>query len=171
MTLADAVKQHKLHDKHGKLAGDVIIAYRCFEAYANNPNAAKRNQITAKYYKAVYISRGLITKSPPLSNSAPILSLFEVVNDEANEFPEAKVRYGDCLFNGKGIEKSESEAFKYFAEAAENGVIIGMYNVGHMYYNGIGCTKDIEKAKNYIELAAYNGYEPVVMSITFKYVF
>jgi TPR repeat protein len=34
-----------------------------------------------------------------------------------------------------------------------------MYNVGNMYYNGVGCKKDIEKAKNYIDLAAYNGYE------------
>ncbi|CAB4446654.1 unnamed protein product [Rhizophagus irregularis] len=160
MTLADAVKQHKIF-KSGKPSGDVRTAYRCFEAYANNPNATKRNQITAKYYKAVYISRGF-AKSPPNKDKIVAELFKEVADDEANEYPEAKVRYGDCLFNGKGVEKSESEALKYFEQAAEDGVVVAMYNVGNMYYNGIGCTKDIEKAKNYIELAAYNGYEAAI---------
>ncbi|PKY56984.1 HCP-like protein, partial [Rhizophagus irregularis] len=78
-------------------------------------------------------------------------------DDEENEYPEARVRYGDCLFNGKGVDKNESEALKYFEKAAEDGVVVAMYNVGNMYYNGVGCKKDIEKAKNYIELAVYNG--------------
>ena len=37
-----------------------------------------------------------------------------------------------------------------------------MYNVGNLYYNGIGCEKDIEKANHYIRLAAYNGYEHAI---------
>ncbi|RGB40251.1 kinase-like domain-containing protein [Rhizophagus diaphanus] len=164
MTLADAMKQHKLYDRRGMPSGDVKTAYRCFEAYANNSNAVKRNQITAKYYKAYYISRGLV-EGPPNKDKIVAEILKEVADDEANDHPETKLRYGDCLFNGKGIEKNESEALKYFEKAAEDGFVVAMYNVGKMYYNGIGCTKDIEKAKNYFELAAYNGYEP---AITFR---
>ncbi|PKY62652.1 HCP-like protein [Rhizophagus irregularis] len=161
MTLADAVKQHKLHNKYGKLDGDVKTAYKCFEAYANNPNTTKRDRITAKYYKAYYISRGF-AESPPNKDKIVAELFKEVADYEANKYPEAKVRYGDCLFNGKGVEKNKSEALKYFEQAAEDGVVVAMYNVGNMYYNGIGCAKDIEKAKHYIELAVYNGYEPAI---------
>ncbi|POG79315.1 kinase-like domain-containing protein [Rhizophagus irregularis DAOM 181602=DAOM 197198] len=83
----------------------------------------------------------------------------EVADDEANEFPEAKVRYGDCLYNGKGVKQNHSEALKYFEKAAEDGIKIAMYNAGNMYYNGNGCTRDIEKAKYYMNLSAYNGHE------------
>ncbi|PKY56155.1 HCP-like protein [Rhizophagus irregularis] len=164
MTLTDAAKQHKLYNKHGKPAGDLKTAYKCFEAYANLGNTggtASRNQIKAKYYKALYISRGLVP-SPPNKDKI-IAELFkEVADDEANEFPEAKVRYGDCLCYGKGVEQDVSEALKYFEKAAEDGVKVAMYNAGNMYYNGIGCTKDIEKAKYYLKLAAYNDYEPAI---------
>ncbi|CAB4488123.1 unnamed protein product [Rhizophagus irregularis] len=160
MTLNDAAKQHKLF-RNGKPSGDVKTAYKCFEAYANNPNTTNRNQITAKYYKAVYISRGF-AESPPNKDKIVAELFKEVADDEANEYPEARVRYGDCLFNGKGVDKNESEALKYFEKAAEDGVVVAMYNVGNMYYNGVGCAKDIEKAKYYIELAVYNGYEAAI---------
>uniref|UniRef100_U9U394 Protein kinase domain-containing protein n=1 Tax=Rhizophagus irregularis (strain DAOM 181602 / DAOM 197198 / MUCL 43194) TaxID=747089 RepID=U9U394_RHIID len=160
MTLADAAKQHKMY-KNGKPSGDVKTAYKCFEAYTNNPNTTKRNRVTAKYYKAVYISRGFV-ESPPNKDKIVAELFKEVADDEENEYPEARVRYGDCLFNGKGVDKNESEALKYFEKAAEDGVVVAMYNVGNMYYNGVGCKKNIEKAKNYIELAVYNGYEAAI---------
>jgi TPR repeat protein len=164
MTLADAAKQHKLYYKNGKPCGDVETAYKCFEAYANNPNTTKRNQITAKYYKAIYISNGLI-ESPPNKDKIVAEIFKEVADDETSEtskHSEAKLRYGNCLYYGKGVEKNESEAHKYFEEAAEDGIKVAMYNVGIMYYKGIGCTKDIEKAKYYMELAVYNGYEVAI---------
>ncbi|PKC76252.1 hypothetical protein RhiirA1_513262 [Rhizophagus irregularis] len=161
MTLADAAKQHKMYKKNGKPVGDVKTAYKCFEEYANNPNTTKRNRITAKYYKAVYILKGLV-EGPPNKDKIVAEIFKEVADDEANEHPEAKAWYGYCLFNGKGVEKNESEALKYFEQAAEDDIKVAMYNVGKMYYNGYECTKDIEKAKNYIELAAYNCYEPAI---------
>ncbi|PKB98354.1 HCP-like protein [Rhizophagus irregularis] len=161
MTLADAEKQHKLYNNHDKLVGDVITAYKCFEAYANLGNTggtANRNQIKAKYYKAYYILKELI--EDPTNKDEIVAELFkEVADDEANEFPEAKVRYGDCLYHGKGVDQNFSEALKYFEKAAEDGFKVAMYNAGNMYYNGIGCTKDIEKAKYYMKLAAYGDYE------------
>ncbi|CAB4441367.1 unnamed protein product [Rhizophagus irregularis] len=163
MTLADAAKQHKMF-KNGRPSGDVKTAYKYFEAYANLGNTggtANRNQITAKYYKAIYISRGF-AESPPNKDKI-IAELFkEVADDDANEHPDAKVRYGACLFSGKGVDKNESEALKYFEKAAEDGIVVAIYNVGNMYYNGIGCKKNIEKAKNYIELGVYNGYEAAI---------
>ncbi|CAI2169385.1 2835_t:CDS:2 [Funneliformis geosporum] len=132
MTLAEAEKQHKMVDKNGSPAGDLKNAYKCFEAFA------RRKQIKAKYYKAYYISKGyddldLSTKDKEIM----IAGLFkEVANDEANEFPEAKLRYGDCLYHGKGVDQNLTEALKYFEKAAEDGLRVAMYNVGNLYYNG-----------------------------------
>ncbi|GES75769.1 kinase-like domain-containing protein [Rhizophagus clarus] len=163
MTLTEAAKQHKMIDKNGKPAGDVKTAYKCFEAYANlsKTNTANRNQIKAKYYKAYYISRGLV-ESPPNKDEIVAELFKEVADDEANEFPEAKVRYGDCLYNGKGVEQNFSEALKYFEKAAEDGFKVAMYNAGNIYYNGISGVKDKEKAIYYMKLAAYNDYEPAI---------
>ncbi|CAB4482487.1 unnamed protein product [Rhizophagus irregularis] len=164
MTLTDAAMQHRLYNRHGKLAGDLKTAYKCFEAYANLGNTggtANRNQIKAKYYKAYYISKEFV-ESPPNKDKIVAELFKEVADNEANEFPEAKVRYGDCLYHGKGVDQNFSEALKYFEKAAEDGFKIAMYNVGDMYYNGVGCTKDIEKAKYYMKLAAYNNYESAI---------
>ncbi|GBB91325.1 hypothetical protein RclHR1_18540004, partial [Rhizophagus clarus] len=113
MTLTEAAKQHKLF-KGGKPVGDTRTAYKCFEAYANlgEKNRANRNQIIAKYYKAYYISKGLAPTNPPDKDKVVAELFKEVADDEANEFPEAKVRYGDCLYYGKGVGQNFSEALK-----------------------------------------------------------
>ncbi|CAB4388336.1 unnamed protein product [Rhizophagus irregularis] len=116
--------------------------------YMTLADAAKQH----KMYK-----NGLV-EGPPNKDKIVAEVYKEVADDEANEYPEAKLRYGDFLFHGKGIEKNKSEALKYFEKAAEDGFRVALYNVGKMYYDGIGCTKDIEKAKYYMELAAYNCY-------------
>src|SRR5207248_8931338 len=100
MTLADAAKQHKMVDRSGKIIGDIKTAYKCFEAYANlNRNNANHDQIKAKYYKALYISRELVKLSINKEEQYKIVAgLYkEVADDETDEFPEALLRYGDCL--------------------------------------------------------------------------
>ncbi|RIA89381.1 hypothetical protein C1645_200975 [Glomus cerebriforme] len=159
MTLSEATKQHKLVDKTGYPIGDIETAYKCFEAYANFSKS--RNQIKAKYYKAYYISRGLVES--PKEKDKMVAELFkEVSDDEANEFPEAKVRYGHCLYNGKGVEQDFAEALKYFEKAAVDGFKVAMYNAGNIYYKGINGKQDKEKAINYMKMAAYNDYEPAI---------
>ncbi|CAB4440945.1 unnamed protein product [Rhizophagus irregularis] len=131
MTLADAAKQHKIY-KNGKPSGDVKTAYKCFEAYTNNPNTTKRNRITAKYYKAVYISRGFV-ESPPNKDKIVAELFKEVADDEENEY----LKQEWCC-------SSNVQRWKI--------CIIMVLDV----------KKDIEKAKNYIELAVYNGYEAAI---------
>ncbi|UZO15572.1 uncharacterized protein OCT59_006990 [Rhizophagus irregularis] len=162
MTLAEAAKQHKRVDKQGKPLGDVKTAYKCFEAYANS-NTTTRNQIMAKYYKAYYISKGFV-EGPP-DKEKIVADLFkEVADDEANEFPDAKLRYGICLYNGKGVKKDLSEALKYFEQAAENGYMVAMYNAGKLYYEGVSeigkvvVEKNVDKAIYYMRLANYHNY-------------
>jgi TPR repeat protein len=162
MTLAEAARQHKMVDKNGKPSGDTKTAYKCFEAYVNSDTTV-RNKIVAKYYKAYYISRGLVDNIKDKDKDRIVAELYkEVADDEANEFPEAKLRYGDCLYHGKGVEKNLSEALKYFEQAAENGFKVAMYNTGKLYYEGTAGEKNEEKAIYYMNLAIYNEYEPAV---------
>ncbi|CAG8618734.1 9280_t:CDS:2, partial [Funneliformis mosseae] len=93
-----------------------------------------------------------------------IAELFkEVADDEANEFPEAKLRYGDCLYNGKGVKQNLVEALKYFEKAAENGLKVAMYNAGNLHFKGCGGDKrDLQKAEYYMKLAAYIEYPPAI---------
>uniref|UniRef100_U9T555 HCP-like protein n=2 Tax=Rhizophagus irregularis TaxID=588596 RepID=U9T555_RHIID len=165
MTLAEAAKQHKIFDRQGKPSGDTKTAYKCFESYAD-ADTTVRNKIVAKYYKAYYISRGLVEGLKEIKDKDKdriVAELYkEVADDEANEFPEAKLRYGDCLYNGKGVEKNLSEALKYFEQAADNGFKVAMYNAGKLYYNGDGVEKNKEKAIKYMNLAIFNEYEPAM---------
>jgi TPR repeat protein len=163
MTLTEAAKQHKLINKSGKCIGDIRTAYKCFDAYANLTKTSMiiRNHIKAKYYKAYYISRGLVDS--PKDKDKIVAELFrEVADDEVNEFPDAKVRYGDCLYNGKGVKQDLAKALEYFEKAADDGIKEAMYNTGKLYWNGICGTKNIEKATHYLKLAAYNEYEPAI---------
>ena len=162
MSLAEAEKQHRMCDKYGNAVGEIKAAYKCFEAYA------ALNQIKAKYYKAYYILKDLIKLDEagidPKEKDKIVAELFREVadDDEANEFPEAKLRYGDCLYNGRGVERNLPEALKYFEKAADNGLKVAMYNVGNLYYKGSAGEQDIEKATHYMRLAVYNKYAPAI---------
>src|ERR1044071_5487210 len=84
MTLAKAVKQHKLVDKSGRPIGDMKTAYKCFEAYANLAQSnTNSNQIKAEYYKAYYISMGLDNSDHISSGEKDkiVASLFKEVAD------------------------------------------------------------------------------------------
>ncbi|CAB4433423.1 unnamed protein product [Rhizophagus irregularis] len=163
MTLAEAAKQHMMVDRYGKPSGDTKTAFKCFEAYAD-ADTTVRNKVVAKYYKAYYLSKGLDNYSYNKDRDRIVAELYkEVADDEANEFPEAKLRYGYCLYDGIGVEKNLSEALKYFEQAADNGIKVAMYNAGKLYYNGDdGVWRDKEKAIKYMKLAIYNGYEPAI---------
>src|SRR5688572_5735956 len=116
MTLDEAKKHHKYFYKN-QLVGNLKIAYKCFEAYA------KLDQINAKYYKAYYLLKGYDESDLSDAEKEKIAAqLFKEVadQDEVNEFPMAKIRYGNCLYHGKGVEKDLPEALKYFERAADN---------------------------------------------------
>ncbi|CAG8698071.1 8609_t:CDS:2 [Funneliformis mosseae] len=111
-----------------------------------------------------YMTLAEAEKQHRLDKEKVIAELFkEVADDEANEFPEAKLRYGDCLYNGKGVKQNLVEALKYFEKAAENGLKVAMYNAGNLHFKGCGGDKrDLQKAEYYMKLAAYNEYPPAI---------
>jgi TPR repeat protein len=56
-----------------------------------------------------------------------------------------------------GIKKDTDKAFELFHRAAELGSSLAYNNLGTMYYNGEGVSKDEAKAKQYLEKAAIAG--------------
>ena len=53
---------------------------------------------------------------------------------------------GICYEMGIGVEDNETEAFKYYTLAADNGNVTSMYRTGLCYYNGVGVKQWLLKA-------------------------
>lgn len=64
---------------------------------------------------------------------------------------------GICYEMGIGVEENETEAFKYYTLAAENGNVTSMYRIGLCYYNGVGVKENYAEAYRWFTDAAGNG--------------
>src|SRR5688572_25584602 len=124
MTVDEAAKQHKLAE------GKKDIAFKCFEAYAD------LGDMKAKYFKAYYIQQGLVELDMDQKEKNGLAAeLFKEVADSGDEYPEAQLRYGNCLIKGIGVKKNLKEAALYFTKAAENGQVVGMFNAASLYFS------------------------------------
>ena len=56
---------------------------------------------------------------------------------------------GQLYSEGKGVEKNEEEAFKWYKKAAENGDSGSAHEVGRRYKMGIGVKKDENEAQKW----------------------
>lgn len=61
--------------------------------------------------------------------------------------------------NSKYEDKQFDQAIPYLEEASNRGNARAQYSLGHMYENGEGLNKDIDKAKEYYHLAANQGHK------------
>ena len=57
------------------------------------------------------------------------------------------------------LEELNERAFAIYEKLAEAGNADGMYNCGVMFDSGVGVEKDLEKAREYFEMAASMGSE------------
>ncbi len=55
-----------------------------------------------------------------------------------------------------GVEENETEAFKYYTLAADNGNTTSMYRTGLCYYNGVGVKQNYAEAYRWFTDAAGN---------------
>ena len=63
---------------------------------------------------------------------------------------------GICYEMGIGVEENETEAFKYYTLAADNGNTTSMYRTGLCYYNGVGVKQNYAEAYRWFTDAAGN---------------
>lgn len=69
----------------------------------------------------------------------------------------AQLFLGYCYIKEEEVEKDPSEAFVWMNKAAKNGNIDAMWNVGLLYHDGIGVSKDLSKAYDFLQKAADKG--------------
>jgi len=65
---------------------------------------------------------------------------------------------GNALRYGDGVEKNETESFKWIFEASKANQKESIYSVGLAYDNGFGVSVDKGKAFTYYKKAAELGY-------------
>ncbi|MFR5657561.1 MAG: tetratricopeptide repeat protein [Butyricimonas faecihominis] len=68
-------------------------------------------------------------------------------------------RLGYMYSEGVGVDANASEAVKWFRKSAEQGYMIGQYNMGLMYELGRGIGKDVNEAIRWYRKAADQGYQ------------
>lgn len=73
---------------------------------------------------------------------------------------EGMIKWGECLYLGKGIRKDAQQAIQWFERAYENGIDGAAYYLGRCYAEGEGIIQDIDKAKDLFdeELKKRNSY-------------
>jgi TPR repeat protein len=69
-----------------------------------------------------------------------------------------------CL-RGQGIEMNPTLALRFFRDAADQGSLSAMYEIGHMFEHGLGVTVDNETAVLWYEKASQPGYRPAQRSL------
>lgn len=75
---------------------------------------------------------------------------------KAAEFEWYSEGLGICYEMGIGVEDNETEAFKYYTLAADNGNAMSMYRTGLCYYNGVGVKENYAEAYRWFADAAGN---------------
>ena len=73
---------------------------------------------------------------------------------------EGMLKWGECLYLGRGIRKDVQQAIKWFERAYENGIDGAAYYLGRCYAEGEGIIQNIDKAKDLFdeELQKKNSY-------------
>jgi len=99
--------------------------------------------------------------------------LYARVLEEANRLQEAAQYYqaaadagiafaadalGTFYYSGRGVPKSDDQAFRYVRQAAESGVWGAMYNLGIFYMSGIGVQQDDDQAIKWFRKSGDAGY-------------
>lgn len=70
---------------------------------------------------------------------------------------EALAALGYCYANGKGVDKDDAEARKFFERAADLGSVVGKANLGLFLIQGRGGDKDISRGISSLESSADAG--------------
>ncbi|GET04723.1 kinase-like domain-containing protein [Rhizophagus clarus] len=108
-------------------------AEKAFNLFIN----AEKNHILTQYY----IAKSYLNGHGTVKNEKLAFEYFQKVAD--NNFTHGQSQIGNCYKNG----------------VADLGEMVAQYNLGTMYENGKGITKDINKAIYWYEKAAKKGYQ------------
>ena len=71
---------------------------------------------------------------------------------------KAQVQLGEKYFRGERVPQNYTEAYRWFAKAADRGNPEGQHRLGQMYARGIGVLQDDAEAVRWYFLSAEKGY-------------
>ncbi|KAG0261490.1 hypothetical protein DFQ27_002922 [Actinomortierella ambigua] len=71
---------------------------------------------------------------------------------------EAELSLGRKYASGDGVERNETEAFKWYLQAAEHGSLEATYKTAECYRHGFGVEKNEATAVHWMQLAAERGH-------------
>lgn len=74
--------------------------------------------------------------------------------------PRAQVGLGTLYASGRGVERDDAEAARWFRRAAEQGDPLAQYNLGICFLEGRGVEEDPVEAFKWISLSASQGFPP-----------
>ncbi|CAG8463164.1 12129_t:CDS:2 [Cetraspora pellucida] len=97
---------------------------------------------TAKYYKAHYLYKNFL--EPQCSREQRLNQAAKLFKETADDSDMTISQY------------YYASAFEYFCKAAHKGDASSMFNVGNMYYEGVGVEKNVKEGIHWIKMAAYN---------------
>jgi uncharacterized protein len=149
------VKYFKLSAEHEKVEAMVILMNHFLDGTdESEPNetegmkwafkAAENGNIEAiRFIGSNYYSLG------DYENAATYLSQTAEAGDS-----ESLVLYGYMLQKGKGVEKNEKEAAKFYRMGADENNLACMTNLANLYVSGTGVPVDYKKALDYYHKAS-----------------
>src|SRR5690242_17376543 len=99
-----------------------------------------------------------------LSNIANEIRVKADQGDAAAQYKLARFYY-----QGKGVSKDYSEAFRWYRKAADKGYAKADFNLGEMYYRGEGVPKDLAVALSWTQKGAdlADPYSEAVLGYTY----
>ncbi|CAG8593011.1 2074_t:CDS:2, partial [Acaulospora morrowiae] len=162
MSVKEAIAEHKKKD------GDKKKVWEAFKVHAE-----EFGDMTARYWMGYYLYYDLCPIDNPNDKEAKqkrlekAASLFKEAADMG--IVDAQLRYGHCLWYGEGVQRNIKEAIEYFQKSADNGNgnTTAIYNIGNVYYNGLGVEQDMERGIRFLRLAALQG-QPKALEICKK---
>lgn len=86
--------------------------------------------------------------------------LLPLLLEEEEQSHDATLQFllGECYYYGKGTEKDDTQAAKWFGLSAKQKNIEASYAIGTMYNKGIGVPKDEKEALKWLKFAGTRGH-------------
>lgn len=90
-------------------------------------------------------------------------SIYWLHKAASQNYQKARVNLAHSYFYGeKGVAVDKGKALILKLENARDGCKFSQFEVGFSYYHGIGCEKNIEKAKYWLKQAGMQGHDEAI---------
>ncbi|GBC04289.1 hypothetical protein RclHR1_00560016 [Rhizophagus clarus] len=147
LSVVEAINVHKSKN------GNKQLAWQSFKYHSST-------DLEAKYWLGYYYYHESIPELQQIDKKERIRTAAEIFKETADRGnPSAQLRYGMCLWEGKGVVINSLEALKYLKLAASQGNSAAMYLIGKAYWKGgNGIEKDKKQGSEYLKKAASNDH-------------